>query len=107
MQKADLVRRLREGKLPAPNKDNQINESCVFIQQKIRGILARITVEKMRLEEENFLGMKTNVLSRDDEKKTAVAIAEQKRLERKNVQEGNWKSYQAIKENVKKEIDLI
>jgi len=30
----------------------------------------------MRLEEENFLGMKTNVLSRDDEKKTAVAIAE-------------------------------
>ena len=51
--------------------------------------------------------MKTNVLSAGDQKKTAVAIAEQKRLERKNVQEGNWKSYQAIKENVKKEIDLI
>ena len=107
MQKADLVRRLREGKLPAPNKDNQINESCVFIQQKIRGILGRLTVDKMRTDEERFLGMKTKVLSRDEMKNDPVVIAEQKRLERKNVQEGNWKQYQSIKENVKKEIDLI
>ena len=62
--------------MPAPNKDNQINESCVFIQQKIRGILGRINVNKMRTDEEKFLGMKAKVLSPDEVKNDPVAIAE-------------------------------
>lgn len=61
----------------------------------------------MRTAEERFLGMKTKVLSPEEEKLNPIKVFEEKRLERKNVQEGNWKQYEAIKETVKKEIDLI
>lgn len=59
------------------------------------------------MEEMDFLGMRKRTLTEEEAKLDPVKIAEQKRLERKNVQEGNWKSYLSVKKNVKEEIDKI
>jgi hypothetical protein len=32
IQKADMLRKIREGTVPANNKDNQENEACCYIQ---------------------------------------------------------------------------
>jgi len=53
----ELLRKLREGKLQEPSKDMKEIESCVMLQKRMRGILARKAVEKVRLEEMEFLGM--------------------------------------------------
>ena len=104
-QKNELMRRLREGKLPNPNKENQENESCVFIQQRIRGILARLYVEKMRDKEQQFLGMKVTPKTAEQMKNDPIVIQEQKNAERKNILEGNWKHYQMALEKYTVEID--
>jgi hypothetical protein len=39
------------------SKENMENDSCVFIQKRVLGILARKNVEKMREDEMVFLGM--------------------------------------------------
>lgn len=57
IKNAEMMRLLREGKLTEPNKESQENESCVFLQKRMRGILARKYVERLRLEEMEFLGM--------------------------------------------------
>lgn len=55
---AEMVRKLREGKLQETSKDQKEIESCVILQRRMRGILARKKVEEMRDEEMEFLGMK-------------------------------------------------
>ena len=52
-----MLKKLREGKLPEPNKENQENEACVKLQQRMRGILDRKRVDDLRCEEMEFLGM--------------------------------------------------
>ena len=53
------MRDIKEGKVPGDTQkaENQEAESCVFIQRRIRGILARKAVDRMREEEMEFLGM--------------------------------------------------
>jgi hypothetical protein len=53
------MRDIKEGKVPGDTQktENQENESCVFIQRRIRGILARKHVDRLREEEMEFLGM--------------------------------------------------
>ena len=52
------MREIKEGKIGDPQKgDNTENESCCFIQRRIRGILARKYVDRLREEEMEFLGM--------------------------------------------------
>ena len=48
IQQADMMRKLREGKLAEPNRENQENEACVFLQKRMRGILSRKYVERIR-----------------------------------------------------------
>ena len=56
---AKIRRDIKEGKVPqdGQNNENKEAESCVFMQRRIRGILARKYVERMREEEMEFLGM--------------------------------------------------
>lgn len=56
---AKLRRDIKEGKAPvdSQNNENKDNEASIFIQRRVRGILARKYVERMREEEMEFLGM--------------------------------------------------
>ena len=104
-QKDELLRKMREGKLPQPNYENQQNECSVFIQKRIRGILGRKHVMEMRDEEMEFLGMVKKKPNKKDMENDPIKKMEQTRLERKAIQEGNWKAYEHAKERLKEEID--
>lgn len=47
----------KQGKLPARDKDNETQDKTVFIQSRMRGILARKQVDELRQKEMEFLGM--------------------------------------------------
>lgn len=100
-----MIRKLREGKLAEKDKDNQENESCVIIQQRMRGILARKQVELLRTEEMQFLGMQKKKKTAEEERNDPIKILERNRMERKSVQEGNWKNYLNAKAVLKDEIE--
>jgi hypothetical protein len=54
-----LKNEIRQGKAQGGTKENENKdqEATVFLQRRIRGILARKYVERMRDEEMEFLGM--------------------------------------------------
>lgn len=103
----EMMRKLREGKskIPEPSKDNQENESCVFIQKRLRGILSRKYVEKLRGEEMEFLGMMRKKKTPDEERNDPIKKMLQTQAERKLVQENNYKRYQDAKVMIKEEIE--
>ena len=53
---AEIQAKIRKGEI-VDQADNKENDSCVFLQKRIRGIIARKKVEKYRQEEMEFLGM--------------------------------------------------
>ena len=57
MMKEELGRKFKEGKIQRESEENKENNACVFVQRRIRGILARKHVERVRAEEMEFLGM--------------------------------------------------
>ena len=79
------MRLLREGKLQEKSKESQENESCVFLQKRMRGILARKYVERLRCEEMEFLGMVKKQKTPDEERSDPIKKMEQTRKERKNI----------------------
>ena len=64
--------RLGKNNVAKSSKENQENDSCVFIQKRVLGILARKTVEKMRADEMVFLGMTRRIKTKDEEKKCPI-----------------------------------
>jgi len=83
---AKLRRDIKEGKAPVDNQnENKENDSCVFIQRRVRGILARKYVDRLREEEMEFLGMcrkkKTpEELVRDPSKKMIETMKERREI---------------------------
>lgn len=57
MKTSEVRKRMHNGKMQAPTKQEAEEQSAEIIQCHIRGILARKTIEKMRQEEMIFLGM--------------------------------------------------
>lgn len=49
--------RLGKGKVQEQSGEKKEAEACIFIQKRIAGILARKNIERMRIEEMEFLGM--------------------------------------------------
>lgn len=90
---AELLRKLREGKLQEPSKDMKEIESCVMIQRRMRGIQARKKVEGMRYEEMIFLGMNVKPKNVNQMKNDPIKKMEQYMRERKKIQKGNEKMY--------------
>ena len=66
--------------MPQVNKDNQENEGCMFIQQRMRGILARKYVERLRSEEMEFLGMQRKKKTIEEERNDPIKKMEEQRL---------------------------
>jgi len=52
-----MKRKIREGLIKEQTKESQETEASVFIQKRLRGILARKRVEEVRQDEMVFLGM--------------------------------------------------
>ena len=77
--------RLGKGKVQETNKENQETESCIYIQKRIAGILARKNIERMRVEEMEFLGMSRKKKTDEEQKNDPIAKLEETRRERKLV----------------------
>ena len=97
--------RLGKNKAAEQSKEMQENDSCVFIQKRMNGILARKNVENLRNEEMEFLGMSRKKKTAEEERADPVKKMEETRRERKLVQENNWKRYQDAKVEMKEEIE--
>lgn len=52
-----------------------------------------------------FLGMQKRKKTAEEERNDPIKLMDRQRAERKSVQEGNWKSYQNAKSNIKDEIE--
>lgn len=102
---AELVRKLREGKLQEPSKDMKEIESCVMIQKRMRGILARKEVDVLRNDEMEFLGMSRKKPTPEEALEGPIKKQNQMMLERKKVQQGYMKAYDDAKDLIKGEID--
>jgi hypothetical protein len=76
----------------------------LFIQKRIRGILARKNVERLRADEMEFLGMVRKKKTEEEMRSDPIKKMEDTRKERKMVQDANWKKYLDAKEALKDEI---
>lgn len=68
IKNTDYKKRMHNGKMQAPSKQEAEEQSAEIIQNRIRGILDRKKIEKMRMDEMIFLGMQ-RAPKTDDEKK--------------------------------------
>lgn len=105
MHLKEMERKAKEGKMQRESEDNKENKACVYVQKRIRGILARKEVEKMRQEEMEFLGMCRRKKTAEEERNDPIKRMEEIRAQRKMTQEAHWKNYLAAKEQLKAEID--
>jgi hypothetical protein len=102
---AEMVRKLREGKLQEQGTDQKLSEACVLLQRRMRGILARKQVESMREEEMEFLGMKRKKKTPEEMLNDPIKKMKASMADRKKIQEGYMKAYKNAKVQVKEEMD--
>lgn len=105
-KESELKRKRREGvAVPELTKDQQELSACQLIQQRMRGIIARKYIEKLRLEEMEFLGMARKKKTNEEERNDPIKKMEQTRKDRKLIQETNWKRYKDAQVLLKEEIN--
>ena len=85
MKTNDIRKRMHNGKMLAPTKQENEEHAAEITQCLIRGILARKTIEKMRQEEMIFLGMQRKPKTDDEKKNDPVKHSEETQEFRKNV----------------------
>ena len=99
------MREIKEGKVAdTQQNDNKENESCVFIQRRIRGILARKFVDRLREEEMEFLGMSRKKKTPTDLLKDPLKKQDQTLQERKETQETHNERYLEALKDIQEEI---
>jgi hypothetical protein len=81
------------------------NEATLFIQKRMRGILARKRVEELRQEEMVFLGMARKPKTKDDLRNDPVERMKKTMDDRKMKQGQFWNSFEDAKKDLKNEID--
>ena len=77
----------------------------MFIQKRLRGILARQKVEAMRQEEMIFLGMARKPKTEEEIKNDPLKVMEKTRQERIIVRKNFEQQFKMEKENLKDEIE--
>lgn len=78
-----MKRKIREGLIKEQTKESQENEASVFIQKRLRGILARKKVEELRQDEMVFLGMARKPKTIEEMKNHPIDKMEKTKDERK------------------------
>ena len=89
----DVRKRMHNGKMVAPTKQEAEEASGEVIQSRIRGVLARKTIEKMRQEEMIFLGMQRKPKTEEEKKNDPIKEAASTQVHRKNVQQDHWNDF--------------
>ena len=89
----DVRKRMHNGKMVAPTKQEAEEASGEVIQSRIRGVLARKTIEKMRQEEMIFLGMQRKPKTEEEKKNDPIKEAAGTQVHRKNVQQDHWNDF--------------
>lgn len=84
--KEELGRKFKEGKIQRESEENKENNACVFVQRRIRGIIARKHVERLREEEMFFLGMKARPKTAVERDNCPIKRMNATRSERKLIQ---------------------
>lgn len=107
MKTNDVRKRMHNGKMQAPTKQEAEEQSAEIIQNRIRGILARKTIEKMRQEEMIFLGMERKPKTEEEKKNDPIKQAESTQQNRKHIQVSHWDDYQEKKKDMVGEINEI
>ena len=105
INKNEMQKKYKEGKIVKESEENRNINACVFTQRRVRGILARKQVERLREEEMEFLGMRRKKKTPEEERNDPIKIMEETRMERKLVQQNNYKRYLDAKIALKEEID--
>ncbi len=77
----------------------------MFVQQRLRGILARKRVEDMRQEEMVFLGMSRKPKTKEEMKNDPIERMNRNKDERKLVQKAFMDQFETEKEELKDEIE--
>jgi IQ and AAA domain-containing protein len=72
----DIRKRMHNGKMQAPTKQEAEEQSAEIVQCLIRGIVARKTIEKMRQEEMIFLGMQRKPKTEEEKKNDPIITAD-------------------------------
>ena len=99
--------KLNNGKMNAMNKQEIEDQSAEIIQDRIRGILARKTIERMRQDEMIFLGMQRKPKTEDEKKADPVDAATETRGFRKDIQSDHWDTFVEKKKELTEEIKDI
>ena len=82
---AEMKRKIREGLIKEQTKESTENEASVFIQKRLRGILARKRVDEMRQDEMVFLGMARKQKTKEEMKNDPIERMKKTQDERKLV----------------------
>ena len=105
MANKELQKKIKEGKIVKESDEQKNINACLYVQRRIRGILARKSVENLRQEEMEFLGMSRKKKTAEEERNDPIKKMEETRKERKLVQANNMKRYLDAKDMLKEEID--
>ena len=104
-QEAEMKRKIREGLIKERTKEQEENEASVFIQKRLRGILARKRVEELRQDEMVFLGMARKPKTKEEIKNDPIEKSKRTMDERKMKQKNYHEKFDIAKELLKGEID--
>ena len=104
MKTNDIKKRMHNGKMLAPTKQENEEHAAEVTQCLIRGILARKTIEKMRAEEMIFLGMERKPKTEDEKKNDPLDEANKQEFLRKNIQTDHMATFEEKKKDLKNEI---
>lgn len=105
-QKLDLEqeRKMKEGVIERKTRDQQENEATLFIQRRLRGILARKRIEDMRQEEMVFLGMARKPRTKEELRNDPVERMKKTQQDRKLKQQQFMNQFEDAKKDLKEEI---
>ena len=102
-QEAEFKKKMKEGLIKEQSTDASENGASIFIQKRLRGILARKRVEELRQEEMVFLGMAKKPRTKDGKKDPIEAMKETME-NRKLVQKSYMDEFDNAKEDLMQEI---
>jgi len=107
MKTTEIRKRMNNGKMQAPTKQENEEHAAEIVQCLIRGILSRKTIEKMRQEEMIFLGMQRKPKTEEEKKNDPIKEAEKTQNTRKMIQTDHWNLFQEKKKELITEIQDI
>lgn len=94
----EMFQKIKEGLVKERSKDQMENDAALFIQRRIKGILARKRIDELRQEEMIFLGMSRKP------KNDPINRMKKTMDERKQIQKSYMSEYMDAKQDVKQEI---